>query len=449
MWLVSLRQHGLHVTHKFELAEGATGTNVGRSASKSDVVVASHFKATSRRHLELRASPSGVVLKDHDALNGVFVNDVRVDRVVLTNGDRIVLGSTEVDAQAVPMNARLPAGTTVENTATFTFSAVRVGTAAASSPGARTAPAAGTAATSPSAASTTNHQEDCPSVMTTWQCPLCGNTSSSVLVSTAKRWTSVDRQCPKCPRVPNIAVSAPAAIGPSERERDEPPSKRQRDIASSAEGDDCSNNDDGVNNGSMGAGVDASKAVLSMTGSNRSSPTGTASIPSLHIATAPTWAEDAPRAGTALWWPVTITKKSVLQGKTCPGCGAVGMCASRLTKAAYKEFLDRAEPAINRRVSTGHGCFSAAMLTVEALRVLQIHQHCPTAAIGHLRSDQYRVPDWLQQFEGWNSCAFVSHSLRLLLLYLVPRVRVVGFCCQHRGCRNRQALGCGREDCLL
>ena len=386
MWSVQLQRlpRSTAVVHTFELSEGdGKGVNVGRSASKSQIVVDSHYKATSRCHAMLVALPAagGVILQDHGAMNGCFVNDVRVARVVLADGDILTFGSTEVDAANTAMNSRLPAGATAADTAMFTFSAAR-----ATPPAPAAAAVAISAAKRPAAA-----KEE---VLDKWACPLCRSKFSSVLIKTAKRWIEEERQCPKCP--PSVARSGSPPAAKRQRVKGAPASKL----------------------------VDTRVAGKQDTAESRVGSAGTAVLSDWSgVQSQSSWAEDEARAGAAVWrqldaavgvWngvkrPVSTHDPATEASTACRGCGTVGGCGSRwLADEAYAEYLKLAEPVIGRSMEGGHGCYSEAMLTAEALRVLLEHEHCATAAIRHLQSGQYQVQPWLRQFEGWSSCVAAS-----------------------------------------
>jgi pSer/pThr/pTyr-binding forkhead associated (FHA) protein len=66
---------------------------LGRSR-EADVRVAD--VNVSRRHAELRQEGAGYWIVDLGSTNGLELNGKRVDRARLRDGDRIVLGSTEV-----------------------------------------------------------------------------------------------------------------------------------------------------------------------------------------------------------------------------------------------------------------------------------------------------------------------------------------------------------------
>jgi hypothetical protein len=56
----------------------------------------------SRRHALVVRQPDGVRLLDDRSLNGIFVNDVRVESKVLEDGDEIVIGRYRVTMVSVP-----------------------------------------------------------------------------------------------------------------------------------------------------------------------------------------------------------------------------------------------------------------------------------------------------------------------------------------------------------
>lgn len=61
------------------------GRDAGSDIFLDDVTV-------SRRHAEIRRTPTGFTIVDSDSLNGTFVNRNRVDRASLSNGDEIQIG---------------------------------------------------------------------------------------------------------------------------------------------------------------------------------------------------------------------------------------------------------------------------------------------------------------------------------------------------------------------
>lgn len=68
-------------------------TVVGRG-SEADVVV--DDTGVSRRHLELRVTPSGVIATDLGSTNGTFVEGHRVEAATLLDGNQIMIGRTRI-----------------------------------------------------------------------------------------------------------------------------------------------------------------------------------------------------------------------------------------------------------------------------------------------------------------------------------------------------------------
>jgi hypothetical protein len=60
----------------------------------------------SRRHALVVRQPGGVRLLDDRSLNGVFVNDMRVDGKTLQDGDEILIGRYRLTMISVPADAR-------------------------------------------------------------------------------------------------------------------------------------------------------------------------------------------------------------------------------------------------------------------------------------------------------------------------------------------------------
>lgn len=78
---------GAQAGARFPLAE--TLTRLGRhpesEISLDDITV-------SRRHAEIERTPEGYVVSDAGSLNGTYVNQERVDRLVLRHGDELQVG---------------------------------------------------------------------------------------------------------------------------------------------------------------------------------------------------------------------------------------------------------------------------------------------------------------------------------------------------------------------
>ena len=70
---------------------GARTVTIGRGVSNFVQIT---DDKSSRVHCQLSASPSGLELRDMDSANGTFVNDQRVERMVLSDGDEIRIGGT-------------------------------------------------------------------------------------------------------------------------------------------------------------------------------------------------------------------------------------------------------------------------------------------------------------------------------------------------------------------
>jgi ABC transport system ATP-binding/permease protein len=75
----------------FRMPAGAIKT-VGR-ASRADFVVDAAL--VSRLHCRLTATDDRIEVEDLRSTNGTFVNDARVERAMLANGDRLRIGRVE------------------------------------------------------------------------------------------------------------------------------------------------------------------------------------------------------------------------------------------------------------------------------------------------------------------------------------------------------------------
>jgi pSer/pThr/pTyr-binding forkhead associated (FHA) protein len=76
----------------FRLAPGAVKT-VGR-APRADFIL--DVALVSRLHCRLSAEEDRLEVVDLSSTNGTFVNDKRIDRAVLGNGDRLRVGRVEL-----------------------------------------------------------------------------------------------------------------------------------------------------------------------------------------------------------------------------------------------------------------------------------------------------------------------------------------------------------------
>jgi predicted component of type VI protein secretion system len=91
-----------YLHHDLELSEGqfAVGRSAACQLSLDDPLV-------SRRHALLTVSPDGVTVEDLQSRNGVVVNGERITgRVLLSPGDRIVIGSQELTLLEARESAR-------------------------------------------------------------------------------------------------------------------------------------------------------------------------------------------------------------------------------------------------------------------------------------------------------------------------------------------------------
>ena len=68
-------------------------TVIGRG-SEADIVV--DDSGVSRRHLEIRVTPAGVIATDLGSTNGTFVEGHRIDAATLVDGNTITLGRTRI-----------------------------------------------------------------------------------------------------------------------------------------------------------------------------------------------------------------------------------------------------------------------------------------------------------------------------------------------------------------
>ncbi|QPK81438.1 DUF3662 domain-containing protein [Schaalia sp. ZJ405] len=68
-------------------------TVIGRG-SEADIVV--NDSGVSRRHLELRITPTGVIATDLGSTNGTYVEGHKIDAATLLDGNQIVIGRTRI-----------------------------------------------------------------------------------------------------------------------------------------------------------------------------------------------------------------------------------------------------------------------------------------------------------------------------------------------------------------
>jgi pSer/pThr/pTyr-binding forkhead associated (FHA) protein len=74
------------------MSDGTVKT-IGR-ATGADLIIDAAL--VSRVHCRLEAGKDGVDVTDLSSTNGTFVNDKRVDRATLVNGDRLRVGRVEL-----------------------------------------------------------------------------------------------------------------------------------------------------------------------------------------------------------------------------------------------------------------------------------------------------------------------------------------------------------------
>ena len=69
-------------------------TVIGRG-TEADIIVAD--TGVSRRHLELRITPTGVIATDLGSTNGTFVEGHKIDAATLLDGNQLTIGRTVID----------------------------------------------------------------------------------------------------------------------------------------------------------------------------------------------------------------------------------------------------------------------------------------------------------------------------------------------------------------
>jgi pSer/pThr/pTyr-binding forkhead associated (FHA) protein len=93
MWLLQTTERSEEGPFAFRLMPGAVKT-VGRSTTADFIVDAG---MVSRFHCRLTVSAEGKVeIQDLESTNGTFVNDKRVQRGPLVDGDRLRVGRVEL-----------------------------------------------------------------------------------------------------------------------------------------------------------------------------------------------------------------------------------------------------------------------------------------------------------------------------------------------------------------
>lgn len=95
MWI--LRTSDADGSLTFRLPSGATRT-MGRGP-RADFIV--DLALVSRVHCRLTAGDESLEIEDLSSTNGTFVNDQRIERTRLANGDRLRIGRVELAVEQV------------------------------------------------------------------------------------------------------------------------------------------------------------------------------------------------------------------------------------------------------------------------------------------------------------------------------------------------------------
>ena len=96
MWILRARADSASLT--FRIQSGAIKT-VGRAARADFIVDAA---LVSRLHCRLTATNDSLEVEDLKSTNGTFVNDKRIERATLANGDRLRVGRFELQVEQQP-----------------------------------------------------------------------------------------------------------------------------------------------------------------------------------------------------------------------------------------------------------------------------------------------------------------------------------------------------------
>ena len=91
MWILRTSEGSAKAT-TFRMTSGAVKT-IGRAKGANIIIDA---PLVSRVHCRLEAGKDGIDVTDLSSTNGTFVNDKRVDRATLVNGDRLRVGRVEL-----------------------------------------------------------------------------------------------------------------------------------------------------------------------------------------------------------------------------------------------------------------------------------------------------------------------------------------------------------------
>jgi pSer/pThr/pTyr-binding forkhead associated (FHA) protein len=91
MWILRV-SNGATKRATFRLSPGTVKT-IGRAKGANIILDAA---LVSRVHCRLEAGEDGVAVSDLSSTNGTFVNDKRVERAVLSVGDKLRVGRVEL-----------------------------------------------------------------------------------------------------------------------------------------------------------------------------------------------------------------------------------------------------------------------------------------------------------------------------------------------------------------
>ncbi len=93
MWI--LRSEGPEPAWTFRIAPGTIKT-LGR-APRADFIIDAAL--VSRQHCRLTAASDTLEVVDLSSTNGTFVNDKRIERAEIANGDRLRVGRVELSVE--------------------------------------------------------------------------------------------------------------------------------------------------------------------------------------------------------------------------------------------------------------------------------------------------------------------------------------------------------------
>ena len=100
MWI--LHNQATEVGDLMFRVQPGTIKTVGR-APRADIIVEASL--VSRLHCRLEAGPKNIDVVDLSSTNGTYINDRRVERATLSNGDRLRVGRVELKVELeAPVN---------------------------------------------------------------------------------------------------------------------------------------------------------------------------------------------------------------------------------------------------------------------------------------------------------------------------------------------------------